>query len=230
MRTNYKGHDSKYVKNKALRKPGWDDTKAGYIQFKEEVQKVLDRGFAPSQGKLLELGCGAGNMSLWFAEKGYETFGVDIAPTAIQWARERAATKNTWIQFCIGDVVQLNDYKNASFDFVFDGHCLHCIIGNDRNLMLENIFRILKPGGYVMFNTMCSPVFPEKLENYDAESKCTIHKDVATRYFGDTEFILNEIKTAGFEVIHQELQTCTSEKSVSYIVIEARKPVEGLNE
>lgn len=222
MKTFYEGHDRKYREYRAQGKPGWDVSETGYADFKSKVDGVLKRGNAPLTGRLLELGCGAGNMTVWFAERGYETYGIDIAPTAIQWAQERAAAGNAWIQFRVGDVVQLSNYQDSHFDFVFDGHCLHCIIGEDRTRLLGNIYRVLKPGGYAMFNTMCGPVFPEKLENYDPESRCTIHGDIATRYFGDPDDILTEIKTAGFEVIQYEVEAGDSEQSNHYMIIEAR--------
>ena len=44
---------------------------------------------APRSGRVLELGCGAGDLSLALAEHGYEVHGVDIAPTAIDFMNAR---------------------------------------------------------------------------------------------------------------------------------------------
>ncbi|MCK5131204.1 MAG: class I SAM-dependent methyltransferase [Candidatus Sabulitectum sp.] len=221
MKTFYAGHDKKYMEYRAQGKPGWDVSDNGYAVFQSDTKDVINRGNAPSSGFLLELGCGAGNMTVWFAERGYTAHGIDIAPTAIEWARERAAAGNTMVQFTVGDVVQLAAYSDSSFDFVFDGHCLHCIIGKDRAVLLKNVFRVLKPGGYVMFNTMCGPVIQERIENYDPVSRCTVYGDIASRYFGDPDDIIAEIKTAGFEIIQCKIEAGDSEKSNHYMVIEA---------
>ena len=224
MKTFYEGHDKKYRENRAAGKQGWDVTETGYTDLRIQVEGVIARGNAPLTGRLLELGCGAGNMTVWFAEKGYETCGIDIAPAAIEWARERALNKKVRIQFTEGNVVQLSNYPDSHFDFVFDGHCLHCIIGDDRAVLLGNVLRVLKPGGYAMFNTMCGPVDPEKVENYDPDSRCTVFGDIASRYFGDPEDILAGIRAAGFEVIRYDIEYGDAEQSNHYIVIEARKP------
>lgn len=230
MRTFYPGHDKKYREYRAQGKPGWDTSENGYAEFESETEDVISRGNAPSGGLLLELGCGAGNMTVWFAQRGYTAHGIDIAPTAIEWARKRAAARNVQVQFTVGDVVQLSNYQNSQFDFVFDGHCLHCIIGEDRTRLLGNVHRVLKPGGYVMINTMCGPVFPEKIANYNAESRCTIHGDIATRYYGDPDDILTEIKAAGFELIQYEIEACDSEQSNHYMIIEARSKLTSEDE
>lgn len=38
------------------------------------------------------------------------------------------------------------DWPGEQFDFILDGFCLHCIIGEDRPVFLANAFRLLKPG------------------------------------------------------------------------------------
>ncbi len=223
MKTFYVGHDKRYKEYRIQGQPGWDTSENGYVEFESEIEDVISRGNAPPGGLLLELGCGAGNMTVWFAQRGYTAHGIDIAPTAIEWARERAAASNVAIQFTVGNVVRLSSFGDSFFDFVFDGHCLHCIIGEDRATLLANVFRVLKPGGYVMFNTMCGPVNSLKLENYDPESRCTIHGDIASRYYGDPDSILQEIREAGFKIIQHEIEAGSLEESNHYMIIEARR-------
>jgi len=157
MKTWYIGHDKAYQKRKAEGYEGWDTSKQGYDIAKAELDRIIGYGRAPKVGKLLELGCGAGNITTWLAEKGYEAYGVDIAPTAVTWAREKAQEQDTDVQFILGSVLDLSTFTDDYFDFVLDGHCLHCIIGDDRRLLFSSARRVLRPGGYFLVNTMCSP-------------------------------------------------------------------------
>jgi len=223
MKTNYPGHEKKYQKHRAQEHPGWSATEAVYTDFKAHVEGIMALGNAPKTGRLLELGCGAGNMTVWFAGKGYEAYGIDIAPTAIDWAKERSKRANVKAQFIIGDVVTLRDYSDCYFDFVFDGHCLHCIIGNDRPKLLGSVWRVLKPEGYLMINTMCGPVDPEQLEHYDPITRSTFSGDIATRYFGDADDILTEITAARFEIVRYEFGQDEANQPNHDLIVEARK-------
>jgi SAM-dependent methyltransferase len=161
-------------------------------------------------------------MSIWLAKRGYEVCGVDIAPTAIEWAVENARDANSTATFSVGDVCDPAGFADASFDFVLDGHCFHCIIGSDRARFLATAFRFLRLGGYFLVDTMCGPVTdPSALKGYDPTSRCTLYGDMATRYFGLPDDIVGEVKQAGFEILHTEI---LPEAAHSNMIIEAQKP------
>jgi 2-polyprenyl-3-methyl-5-hydroxy-6-metoxy-1,4-benzoquinol methylase len=127
-----KMHDEKYLEAKVAGLPGW----GGYDRISKLPQLIDERFFgfseAPRRGRLLELGCGAGNLSIALAEKGFEVFGVDFSKTAIDWAKENAKKSGKNIGFEVADVCNLVSLKNETFDVVYDGYCFHCIIGENR--------------------------------------------------------------------------------------------------
>lgn len=156
---------------------------------------------------MLELGCGAGDVALLFAERGYQVYGIDIAPTAIEWAREKSLKANLKAEFDIGDVTKLGKWEDGYFDIVIDGHCFHCIIGDDRAEMLKEAYRVLRPGGLFYVSSMCGdPKEPEVLKNYDPGSRCIVYSGVAGRYFGRAEDIIKEIEKAGFKIKRHEVR------------------------
>ena len=53
--------------------------------------------------RAVDLGCGAGVYAIWFAQKGFDVTGVDISPTAIGIAREKAAKAGVSCRFVIAD-------------------------------------------------------------------------------------------------------------------------------
>jgi len=185
---------------------------------------VLQADYVPKKGRLLELGCGAGNITLWLAGKGYDVCGVDIAPTAITWAKEKARELNLPADFQVGNVLDLKDYHDNSFDFLLDGHCFHCIIGEDRKLFLANARRVLKPKGFFLVSTMCGEVVNKELKKqFDPQSRCLISKGTATRYIGLAEDIVDEIKGAGFHILYRQVQPRKGEEEFDTLFVHTTK-------
>lgn len=206
LKTNYIGHDVRYKNLKAQGKTGWNDEN-DWNEWRAEILALIDSDDFPKSGRVLELGCGAGDVSLLFAERGYQVSGIDIAPTAIEWAKEKILKTNIKAEFVDGDVRNLGRWKDETFDIVIDGHCLHCIIGDDRAQVLKETYRVLKSGGLFYISTMCGdPKEPEVLKNYDPGSRCMIHGGVAGRYFGLPEDVINEIQKVGFKVKRHEVR------------------------
>lgn len=198
---DYFGHDVVYKRLRASGVVGWDKTTEAYEQRRKQALKILDTGNGPTTGRLLELGCGAGNMSIWLAKQGYEVSGVDISPTAIEWAHSKMRDEGVHANLMVGDVLNLQQFGDNTFDFVLDGHCFHCIIGADRQRFLAEAHRVLKPGGYFFVDTMCGPVSANAFEGYDKKSRCTIfYNKVASRYFGMPDKIKKEVESAGFKI------------------------------
>jgi ubiquinone/menaquinone biosynthesis C-methylase UbiE len=103
-------------------------------------------------------------------------------------------------------VLYLCDFPDNHFDYILDGHCLHCIIGNDRKKLLSETLRVLKPGGIFFSETMCGEVKAEEWrKRFDESTRCLMIKDVAERYIGLPEDIVEEFKSAGFELISYEI-------------------------
>ena len=109
-------------------------------------------------------------------------------------------------------MTDLQRYSDESFDIVIDGHCLHCIVGEDRKKVLSETRRVLKPGGFLYVSTMCGEVKdPEMKPLFDPATRCILSRDgrIATRYVGKPADIVGEIETAGFTVLLQEVNDTT---------------------
>lgn len=198
MKTNYAAHDAKYLALRAHGAPGWD-TEEVFLEREAELVwslAALDaNGGAPGR-RVLELGCGAGNVAGWLAERGYEVTGVDISPAAIAWATDRAVPR---ARFFVGDVVR---EIPGEYDLVVDSHCLHCIIGADRARVLANVRGALVDDGRLLVSTMCGAVEnPALLPMFDPATRCQVIDGVAYRFIGDPEELLLELRRAGFEVL-----------------------------
>jgi ubiquinone/menaquinone biosynthesis C-methylase UbiE len=208
LKTNYIGHDAQYKRFKAEGMNGWNDEQ-DWKAWEEALEDLCKDLVFPKSGKLLELGCGAGEVSLFFAEKGYQVYGIDIAPTAIEWAMEKALKTGMKAEFIEGDVRNLRRWEDEIFDVVIDGHCLHCIIGDDRAKMLKESYRVLKSGGLFYISTMCGEVKdPESKPYFNLENRCIMSRDgqIATRYVGLPEDIIREVVSAGFKIVKSKVE------------------------
>lgn len=207
--------EDRYRKRKAEGKPGWTDE---YESKVAELEKLLKADYAPKGGRFLELGCGAGNLTLWLAERGFEAYGLDRAPTAIAWAQENARPRSLKADFRVGDVVDLEGYPSDSFDFVLDGGCFHYITGEDRKRFLASARRVLKPGGlFRVSTTYGNDQVKERMEVspgcfYDPQSRCLLKAGKPHAYVGLADSILEEIRSAGFQSLRWETLERNDEK------------------
>ena len=94
--------------------------------------------------RLLDVGCGTGWTSVFFARRGHEVVGVDIAGDMIYHAnelREREGLDN--LSF------QVSDYEEMGFDGEFDCAVFYDALHHavDEVAALRGVYRALRPGG-----------------------------------------------------------------------------------
>lgn len=206
FKTDYMGiHDRVYNRKRNDGEPGWSSID-GVNLVMDELDRIFYEFKVPDKSRILELGCGDGALSLRLSEKGFDAFGIDISPIAYQWALDKKSEQNLNVEFTLGDVLNL-PYDDCFFDAVIDGHCLHCIIGEDRRTFLDNAFRVLKSSGYFVVFTMCGDPAEENAKKYfDPISRNMIMDGIAGRYFGHPEDIHQEIQSAGFEIVKCKIE------------------------
>jgi ubiquinone/menaquinone biosynthesis C-methylase UbiE len=102
-----------------------------------------------NKGKALDICCGAGTNTIYLAKKGFEVTGIDISPTAIEYARKKAEQANVKIDFRVQNFLEL-PFGDRAFDFVFDMGCFHHVTVGDRPTFIKGVHRVLKNGGDFM--------------------------------------------------------------------------------
>ena len=106
----------------------------------------LLRRLLPPGGRVLDIGCGTGSLSLLLAEAGYTVDGVDFAPAMVERARAKATAAGLDIQFAVGDAAD-PQFDAESFDIVLGRHILWAIPNVPTSAVLERWTTLLRPGG-----------------------------------------------------------------------------------
>ena len=97
------------------------------------------------RGTVCVPGCGTGHDVCAFAKAGFAAFGVDLAPSAIRLAGEKAKAAGLTAKFQLADF--LRDEPPQKFDWLFE-HTLFCAIQpQERADYVRAVLKWLKPDG-----------------------------------------------------------------------------------
>ena len=98
---------------------------------------------------VLDLGCGAGETLVYFAKRGFDLYGIDVAPTAVELAKQNLTDHGYLRQvrdLKVGSIVRL-PYDDDSFDLCTEAMVFQHLEPADRRATLRETRRVLKPGG-----------------------------------------------------------------------------------
>ena len=97
--------------------------------------------------KVLEIGCGTGDNSIWLAQNHFQVIGTDTSDIALGKAIEKASKAGFECNFILADFLK-DKIAGAPFGFVFDRGCFHSFGSeNDRIKFAQNIAVHLEEGG-----------------------------------------------------------------------------------
>ncbi|MBW4521465.1 MAG: class I SAM-dependent methyltransferase [Scytolyngbya sp. HA4215-MV1] len=97
---------------------------------------------------LLDLGCGAGENSVYFAQRGARCVASDYSPGMVEVALKLAESNGVQVEGRTINAMAI-DFPDNTFDIVYASNLLHHI--PDPELTLLEMHRILKPGGKACF-------------------------------------------------------------------------------
>lgn len=145
---------------------GWESAyrKKAYVEVNPhpDADSLCDFFRKESVKRILDLGCGDGRHLVRFAKSGFEMFGLDSAPTAIELAEKWLMREGVYAEFACADMSTI-PWHNGFFDAVI---CIQTI--NHHRLeairrTISEIHRVLRPDGWFFVTAQTNRPKPSDL-------------------------------------------------------------------
>ena len=136
---------------------------AQHLQLHQNLLRELGHTLEPG-ARVLDFGCGAGNMVEEYCAAGYEAFGCDLRPGS-ESERLRLIDAET----------HLLPFADNNFDFVFSDQVLEHV--QDHALAFAEIKRVMKPGAISLH------IFPAKLKPTESHVLVPLGGLIQTRWW-----------------------------------------------
>lgn len=107
--------------------------------FAEYIMRYINNGC-----ELLDIGCGNGRDSIWFANNDVKVSCIDASEVAINSIKNNSAKT---INAICGDFVYNDVYKTSFFDVVYSRFSIHAIDEDQEKVLFSNVFKCLKEDG-----------------------------------------------------------------------------------
>ncbi|KAL8868053.1 MAG: hypothetical protein Q9174_005249 [Haloplaca sp. 1 TL-2023] len=106
----------------------------------------------PPGAKVLDVGCGVGQVALHMAHKGLRVEGIDITKNHVRWTQQRikAEGMQDMVSAKWGDFHDLSGMADESFDGVYAVETL--LHASDPSKVMGELYRVMKPGGHSVFH------------------------------------------------------------------------------
>lgn len=135
----------------------------GYKEFKDfdgTSECILDRykrniNFInlSKNEKILEFGCGRGELVLFYRKQGFDSIGVDYSKEAIALAVQKQNDLSIEGELFYCSSFENVQFKDESFDVIYASEFIEHISKHEFDQFLDICIKLLKPGGRVVFFT-----------------------------------------------------------------------------
>lgn len=119
------------------------------MTWTEADRVVVELAGALPTGKVLDIGAGDGQDSLWLAERGWSATAVDLSPHCVRKIRTAAAERELDVTAVRADAAALD--FDAEFDLALI--CYIHVHSETRAKILGSVVRALKPGGTLLWRS-----------------------------------------------------------------------------
>jgi len=150
----------------------WANTHLNAL-YRTELTDVVELEFVNVREKsILDIGCGTGEVSRYFAVRGATVVGTDFSPRAIEIAR--AISGPNEISYRVASVLDLRECAN--YDIVFSLGCLTVAAStpDDLLLALRNLRVALRSGGRILLVEPIHRGFLHRVLNIDTDHFCEV--------------------------------------------------------
>lgn len=120
------------------------------LDYLTPCERLLFDGYIKTGSSILDLGVGGGRTTAYLAGRASHYVGLDYAAAMIK----ACQTKFPHLDFRVADAADLSAFQDESFDAaVFSFNGIDMLPSAARRACLEHIYRVLKPGGVLIFSS-----------------------------------------------------------------------------
>lgn len=120
----------------------------------EESYFISNRWKQRGYKTILDFGCGLGRHAVYFSKQGFDVSAFDLSEEGTAHLSDWAKREGLQIDIRTADMLSL-PYKDNSFDCIFAYHVISHTDTKGIKVILNEIDRVLKPGGEI-YLTLCS--------------------------------------------------------------------------
>lgn len=192
----------------------------GIVEFYRSKEIISE--YITEKSTIYDIGGGIGKYSEWLAELGHDVTLIELAPTAVSYAKEKMTTS---YNAEIGDARKINKPDESADVVLLMGPLYHLQNESDREKALKEAYRVLKKGGLLIaagiskFSsaTWALSVYGNGCEFIDDDIYMNMLKHelatgehnrpeeypfiITNAYFHTIDGLRNEVKKSGFEIV-----------------------------
>ena len=184
--------DCEEIYNREYYESNWGDAGHGYFdaekaaQMREESERqrrAIECVTGIKQRSILDVGCGDGRYLEAFAKAGWQAFGIEVSREAVSHAQPVEGVT------IFHGAIESADLGADRFDVIRLKHCIEHL--SRPRETLESVFRLLKPGGFLVLDTDNAESLRSRTERFirrmagpaaQAAVRILMKKDLRTRF------------------------------------------------
>lgn len=128
------------------------------------IMQMLNKAAAPGHGKILEIGCGTGNIATPIASCGYDITAIDIHKPSIIQAQQRNRFENLRFMHAPAETVNIKDYNviilTEVLEHIKDTHKMLNLLSS--SMEPQSTLIITVPNGWGLAEIFCRPSYTLK--------------------------------------------------------------------
>lgn len=205
-----KEYQKKTIQTYNAHAQAFQKSRAGFMNTKR-VEEFVEK---LSGKRILDVGCGPGRDSRYFVDQGYVVTGLDLSAELLRIARE-AVPEAAFVE---ADMLAM-PFDNDSFDGVWASASLLHLTHNDIVIALQEIYRVLVPGG------VCYCSMKEGTGQRE-ESDARLAGAERLFSFVTEADMISYMNTAGFEIISSHVVLHDNmRRPIDWVQLFVKKPV-----
>ena len=200
-------------------------------KFTRWLERESGRKSLNVTASVLDLGCGNGRNLIWLSETfGVHGVGHDVSQEAVAQAKKRTAELGLPLTYDAKSVAGIIPLPDNSQTIVLDMMTSHFLTAEERAALIEEIYRVLKPGGFLFYKTFLLDedrhAHRMLKENPGAEENTYIHPEIGVAEHVSTQEEIDDTYGRRFVIhkIHKSHRHRGENAKRRSIVIYAEKP------